>query len=120
MWPVINRWRKKVSDAVKAANSWGQTDKAAALSDLLQRVDDTKNRIQAEQWAVNPAVHYNRWGNFQIAEFREIVCAFTDFLETMRCDACGAFVELQPRDRTAEMIRCNCGTTAINLKPKAT
>ena len=42
-------------------------------------------RIDAEQWAVNPAVHYNRGANFQKSEFHEVVTAFADFLATMQC-----------------------------------
>ena len=112
---VINRWRRKVSDAVKAAKSWGQAENEAELLNLLARIDDAKTRINAEQWAVNPAVHYNQWANFQIAEFREVLRAFTDLLATMQCDVCNALVELQPRDKAAKTIRCNCGVIAINL-----
>jgi hypothetical protein len=119
MMPVVNRWRKKLGDAIKAAKSWGKDKEAEDLTNLLAKLDDARARMQAEQWLINPAVHYNEWANFQVDEFRVIVQASKDLLETMRCANCKSFLELQPRNQTAESIRCNCGTVTINLKKKA-
>ena len=119
MPPVINRWRKKLVDATKAAKSWGKDDDVTALSAWLVRLDDARQRTQAEQWAINPAIHYNQWANFQAHEFREVVRAFADLLETMQCAVCESFIELQPRTTQAELIRCNCGEITLNLKPKS-
>lgn len=119
MQPVINRWRKKLGDAIKTAKSWDKDGDVTALSALLAQLDDARARTQAEQWAINPAVHYNHWANFQADEFRQVVRAFADLLATMQCDMCKSFVELQPRNTQAENIRCNCGEIAINLKKKA-
>lgn len=116
--PVTNRWRKKLDDAIKAAKSWDKDDEVEALTALVAKVDDTRARTQAEQWAINPAIHYNQWANFQADEFRQVVRAFADLLETMRCDDCKSFVELQPRNQTAETIRCNCGDICVNLNKK--
>ena len=115
---VVNRWRKKLKDAIKAAKSWGKDDDEEALSASLMRLDDAKQRSQAEQWAINPAVHYNQWANFQASEFREVVSAFADLLATMQCATCESFIEQQPRNTSAELIRCNCGDITINLKKK--
>lgn len=117
--PVINRWRKKLGDAIKAAKSWGKDEDVAVLSALLAKLDDARARTQTEQWAVNPVVHYNKWANFQADEFRQVVRAFADLLATMQCDTCKSFIELQPRNKQAETIRCNCGGIAINLKKRA-
>ena len=116
MPPVINRWRKKLIDAKKAAKSWGKDDDVIALSASLVRLDDARQKIQAEQWAINPAIHYNQWANFRAHEFREVVHAFADLLATMQCAVCESFIELLPRTTQAEVIRCNCGDIAINLK----
>ena len=118
MPPVINRWRKKLNDAIKAARSWGRDDDAAAISARLTQLDDARQRCQAEQWAINSALHYNEWANFQAGEFREVVRAFADVLATMQCPDCESFVELQPRTTRAELIRCNCGEIAFNLRKK--
>ena len=119
MPPVINRWRKKLVDATKAARSWGKDSDVIALSASLARLDDARQKTQAEQWAINPAIHYNQWANFQAHEFRVVVRAFADLLATMQCTVCKSFIELQPRTAQAELIRCNCGHIAINLKKKS-
>ena len=116
MPPVINRWRKKLDDGIKTASSWGKVDDMTILSASLAQLDDARRRTQAEQWAINPAIHYNQWANFQAREFREVVSAFADLLATMQCTVCESFIELQPRTAQAELIRCNCGHIAINLK----
>lgn len=117
---VIKRWRKKVYEAKLAAKSWDQTEKEAELSKLLERIEDASKRINAEQWAVNPAVHYNHWANFQVGEFRVVLRAFADLLATMMCDVCNSFLEVHPREWAAETIRCNCGKIAINLRKNNT
>ena len=120
MQPVVKRWRKKLEEAIKAANSWGKDDDETALLACLERLKSASQRTQAEQWAINPAVHYNQWANFQASEFREVVHSFADLLATMQCAACESFIELHPRTTQAELIRCNCGEIAINLKKKPT
>ena len=118
MPPVINRWRKKLKDAIKAAKSWDREDDERAISALLARLEDAGLRAQAEQWAINPVVHYNQWANLQANEFRVVVRAFADVLDTMRCSVCGSFVELQPRASRADIIRCNCSEISFNLRTK--
>jgi len=120
MPPVVNRWRKKLRDAAKAANSWDKNEDVTAVSAILERVDDARARVRTEEWAINPAVHYNAWANFQADDFRRVVSAFADLLATMQCDNCKSFVELQPRSGSAETIRCNCSHVAINLRRKST
>ena len=118
MPPVINRWRKKLKDAIKAARSWDREDDETAISALLARLEDAGLRAQAEQWAINPVVHYNQWANLQANDFRVVVRAFADVLDTMRCSVCGSFVELQPRTSRADIIRCNCSEISFNLRTK--
>ena len=119
MPPVLNRWQKKISDAVKAARSWDKGDEAARLSEVLVATKDARQRTQTEQWAINPVVHFNAWANLQAGEFRSVVKAFYDALATMRCDNCGGYAELEPRHAQAETIRCSCGSFFVNLKKKS-
>lgn len=119
MPPVVNRWRKKLIDAEKAAKSWDRDGDVQTLSNLLKQLDNARQRAQTEQWIINPAVHYNNWANFQTREFRDVVEAFGDLLGTMQCSNCGSFVELQPRAARAELIRCNCGEISFSLKRKS-
>lgn len=116
---VVNRWKKKLKDAIDVADSWDKEDDVTTLKTLRARVEIASQRIRAEDWAINPAVHYNQWANFQASEFREVVYSFADLLATMQCATCESFIELQPYyTAPAELIRCNCGDIAINLKKK--
>ena len=115
---IIQRWRKKISDAIQAAKSWNEHQEEGRLCELLGRINDAQKRKELEQWMVNPLVHYNDWANLQVDEFRSIVKAFFDILATMRCETCEGYVELQPRNTTAETIRCDCGKFFINLRRK--
>jgi hypothetical protein len=119
---VLNRWRGKISDAIKVAKSWDKDAEVVRLTELLARIDDAHKRTNAERWAINPAVHYNTWANIQAKEFKPVVQAFSDILATMRCNTCNSYAEFQPRHATAETIRCTCGDFFINLnkKPAAT
>jgi ABC-type dipeptide/oligopeptide/nickel transport system ATPase subunit len=118
MPPVLNRWRTKVNDSIKAAKSWGKDSEVTKLTDLAARVDDAYQRTQTERWALNPSVHYNAWANLQSGEFKTVVTAFSDVLATMRCPDCKTYVEFQPRHGSPQTIRCDCGTVFINLQKK--
>lgn len=115
---VLNRWRGKISDAIKVAKSWDKDAEVFRLTELLARIDDAHKRTNAERWVINPAVHYNTWANIQAKEFKPVVQAFSDILATMRCSTCNSYAEFQPRHATAETIRCTCGDFFINLKKK--
>ena len=113
---TIKRWRKKISDAIQAAKSWNDRQEENRLCELLERIKEAEKHKELEQWVINPLVHYNDWANLQVDDFRPIVKAFSDILATMRCETCGGYVELQPRNSTAETIRCGCGKFFVNLK----
>ena len=115
---TIKRWRKKISDAIRAAKSWNDHQEDNRLCELLERIKEAEKHKELEQWVINPLVHYNEWADLQVNEFRPIVKAYSEILATMRCETCGGYVELQPRNTTAETIRCGCGKFFINLKPK--
>lgn len=117
--PVISRWRKKVGEGVKAAQSWGDQRKLEELENLLGRIKDAQKRTQAEQWSINAAVHYNPWANLEAEEFRPVVEAFSDILDTMRCEACKSYVGMMhSHEGKATEIRCDCGRFSVNLKKK--
>lgn len=114
---VVHRWPKKIKDAIKAEESWGKdTD---LLAKLYEEAHNAAQRTQTENWMINPSVHYNEWQNLGAKEFRTVVDAFHEFLATMQCEKCESYVELQPRNATAQTIRCNCGDFHINLKKKS-
>ena len=61
---TLSRVKKLLGQAADAAQSWGNdTEKATALmlKDALSKATTATN---VEQWAVNKAIHYNAWANF--------------------------------------------------------
>ena len=77
-------------------------------------------KSETEKWAVNSAVHYNEWANFEAHEVEEVVAAFRELLEKLRCDndACRSYFRVSPYKGPREAMRCNCGKVNINLKKK--
>lgn len=118
MQPVISRWRKKVGEGISVAQSWKDQQKVEELENLLGRIKDAQKRTQTEQWAINSAVHYNSWANLQAEEFRLVVKAFSNILDTMRCGNCRSYVETHRHKGEDAEIRCDCGALFVNLRKK--
>lgn len=115
---VIRTWRGHLKAAQEAAKSWGTVTKAIEALETEAAAKVAKTNI--EQWMINKAVHYNEWATLQKSEFESVVSAFRELLESMRCDhaACGDSFYISPVKGTKEALRCGCGKTNINLKPK--
>ena len=70
-----------------------------------------------EQWAVNKAVHYNEWANFDKKDFEPVVTAFNELLDCFNCPDCHSWLHITPRAQP-ETLRCLCGAISFNLKSK--
>jgi hypothetical protein len=117
---VLKEWKERLNDGEKSAHSWKRDKEKALLADRRAKAKTLIARTQAEQWAINPSVHFNKWENFQSHEFQEVVEAFRELLEHLRCQNadCKSYLYVSPRKGPADALRCNCGETAINLKIK--
>lgn len=115
---ALKEWRRRLEEGEKSAEHWGRDEEKAALAAKCAEARKLIARTNAEQWAINPAVHFNEWENLQRHEFQEVVDAFKELLEKIRCGnkACQSYVYVQPRNGKAEEVRCNCGATIINLR----
>jgi len=115
---VLKRWRKFLEDGEKSATKWNLDEQKAALSAMRAKAKELIAKTNAEQWAINPSVHFNEWANLQAHEFQEVVDAFDALLEYLRCEnpACSSYLYISPRKGQPEELRCNCGKTSINLK----
>lgn len=118
---VLKEWRKRLEDGEKSATHWKRNDEKAVVAAKLAKAKELIARTNAEQWAINPSVHFNEWANLQPQEFQEVVGAFKELLENLRCENkhCKSYLYILPRKGKAEEIRCNCGATNINLKAGA-
>ena len=61
---AISRLKELLSKAKDAANSRSNTEAIKKLSAIEQELTDAIKVAQVDQWQLNPAVHYNEWGNF--------------------------------------------------------
>lgn len=118
--PTLNRWRNRLEKGIKSAKCWGLGDAQAELEKKLAEAQILIAKSNAEQWAINKLVHFNEWGNFSKAEFKEVADAFKALLDHIRCQnaKCGGYPYLTPRKGASEQLRCNCGAVNINLKTK--
>lgn len=118
MPPAFTAFKKLLDLAKESAKSWGQS---TAEIEALQSIFNTKvARTNAEQWAINKAVHFNVWATMQAKEFSEVVSAFKDALSSMQCSKaiCGEFLRVSPRKGQRESLSCGCGAINFNLKKK--
>jgi len=115
---VLKRWRILLEDGEKSASVWRLNDKKAAIAAMRTRAKDLIAKTNTEQWAINPSVHFNEWVNLQAHEFSEVVNAFKELLEHLRCEnpTCKSYLYVSPRKGQHEELRCNCGAMVINLK----
>jgi len=116
--PAMEQYRELIKRAQKTAKSWDKNEDVLKL----QNIDSTRSGIYkrtfAEQWAVNPNVHYNCWANFCEKDFRPVVEAFQDLCGLFMCSKCGGMLRLATVDRKPASIRCNCGEMNWNLVEK--
>lgn len=117
---TLNRWRNRLKVGVKAAENWEHNEAKTAIEEKLAEAEGLIQKSNAEQWVINKSVHFNEWGNFTKAEFQEVVEAFKELLEHIRCpnERCRGYPYLAPRKGASEQLRCNCGAINVNLKVK--
>jgi recombinational DNA repair ATPase RecF len=116
---AIAHMRKLYRLGREAANSWNKKEiikQIAAHESKFAALADTS---KAEQWQVNVAVHYNSWDNLCKEDFDPVVKAFRDLLDGFTCSECKEYLRVSPERETPESLRCECGTTNINLRKKA-
>ncbi len=116
--PSLKEWKKKLEKGQKSAVHWKREDEKVALEIKIEKAKELIAKTNAEQWTINPAVHFNEWANLQRHEFQEVVVAFKEMLDNLRCvnTNCKSYLYVMPRKGKEEEMRCNCGTTIINLK----
>ncbi len=114
---VLARMKDLYCKAANAAQSWGNN---ADKEDAVKRkaaLSTSAHESGVEQWAINKAVHYNEWANFEKRDFEPVVAAFKKLLGCFRCETCEPWVYVTPRGRP-ESLRCDCNAISLNLKRK--
>ena len=117
---ALGRLGALLREGKSAAQSWKRTAEVTAIE---ARETEFKSRVSAtnaEQWQINPAVHYNEWGNFTPEDFRPVVTSFRALMQSFSCiePLCLGQFYVQPEKGTRQELRCPCGATNINLRKK--
>jgi len=116
--PVMEQYRGLLKRAQKAARSWGDDEEALKLKEFDSIRSGIYKRTFAEQWAVNPSVHYNSWADFSPQDFCPVVEAFQDLYSLFICSNCSGMLRLATVDRKPASVRCSCGKVNWNLVEK--
>lgn len=121
--PAMEKYRDLLKEARKAANSWNNQDEVEQIDELDSVRSMIYQRTFAEQWAVNPNVHYSSWASFTVSDFQPVVEAFQDLYRLFICSQCGGFLQLTVTQFDAERkltgIRCKCNNFNLNLVKKS-
>ncbi len=117
---VKGAYTKWLGQAAKSANSWNNSDAKATVQKLKTAWSAANLAQESENWALNPAVHFNDWADFSKPDFEPVVAAWKQFLDLFCCDnedcGCLIYVSGDPGKETA--LRCSCGGLNLNLQTK--
>ncbi len=116
--PAMDQYRKLLRSALRSADSWKAEDQVLRLREIDSIRSEVYKRTYAEQWAVNPSVHYNKWHTFSSQDFEPVVQAFHDLHDLFVCSKCGVILRLATVNAKTMSVRCNCGQVNWNLVPK--
>lgn len=117
--PAVNRLRELYADAIKAAETWGDQAKTDAIKVRKQTLEAAYQATQAEQWMINPAVHYNEWATFHQKDLSVVVAAFKALAAEFHCAKCNCLLEVKPPKGSKEHLLCVCGAASLSFASKA-
>lgn len=105
--------------AKAAANSWKQSNVLETIGEKEQVFTAAKSKVNADQWQINAAVHFNSWADLQKSDFLPVVAGFKEFVEAFSCKDCAEMYYVTPNRGKKEAFRCGCGATNFNLIEKS-
>jgi len=112
---AIKRYKTLINTAKDSANSWNKPEEVHRLVEIEKNAKEIFNRTNAENWAVNANVHYNKWTDFNLNDFKPVVVAFSDLFSVFVCGDCGTMLHLSLDGNKEEAVRCKCGSVNWNL-----
>ncbi len=113
---AMNQFKGLLSEARRAAASWGNGTAQTELLELESVRSQTFGRIRVEQWAINSTGHYNAWENMSRQDFTPVVEAFRDLHSLFQCSSCGFLIEATPPKPVPTVAKCRCGKVYWNLE----
>lgn len=118
--PAVNRLRELYADAIKSAESWGDTERVEAIKARKQRLEELSKTASIERWQMNPAVHFNAWANLDRKEFAAVVAAYKALVAEFHCANCMGLLEITPPRGGKEHLLCACGNASLSFSRKKT
>src|SRR5579871_2178731 len=104
---AIAAMRKSLKAGKMAAQSWGKKELVVEIDEREKTFSELAAKTNAEQWQINPAVHYNSWATLDKADFEPVVSAFKELMGVFFCRKCGSPLYVLPeRGSTSEALRC--------------
>ena len=110
-----SRFSKTLKEAIKVSNHWNKIEEASEIEAHQKAFSNAYSTAQVEQWAINPAVHYNVWENMQKADFSPVVCAFKTLCDFFSCPKCSSLLSLSKVGYKKDSLKCPCGAQNYNL-----
>lgn len=121
LFPAVKQFRSLILKGKRASESWGKNEIAEQLEKKEKEVSDALITTNAEQWQINPAIHYNEWGNFGKRDFSPVITTFHDLVKNFICDEkdCESLFYLSGENpHKPDTLRCKCSKTNINIEGK--
>ena len=109
------RYRKLITKAKQAAQSWNNRAEMDRLSVLESVHGQIYSRTQLEQGIINANVHYNVWHSCSRRDFEPVVSAFHDLYDHFHCGHCNSVVYIVKNGMNEEAVKCACGAIQWNL-----
>jgi hypothetical protein len=116
---VLSCLKTLYGKAAAAAQSWGNLGLRDTIVIRRNALSEAAAAQNVEQWAVNKAVHYNEWANFDKKDFEPVVTAFKELMDCFHCPDCHSWLHVTPRAQP-ETLRCLCGAISFNLTKQVT
>lgn len=115
---AMSQYSKLLKMGKLAAQSWQKTELYDYFAELDSGKQQIYKRLGGESWAVNEIIHFNKWQNFSVKDFRPVVEAFMDLFALYRCQICGSMIRLILDNYKEQEVRCDCKEISWNLVPK--
>lgn len=106
-----------LSDAIKSAKKWNlpvlEKNAQEFSSDLQSKFKATR----AEEWAINPSIHFNTWDTFHKDDLKSIAAQHQSYIKKFYCPDCGFLLSIgYDGNRKAKEVSCKCGRIRFNLQ----
>lgn len=112
--PAYKFFKDALDAAVKSARHF-KRDETKQLT-LLTKFKDTYATLRAEEWALNPCVHFTIWAqSLSQSELRDLIQAVKDFCEMFFCPTCNSYIDVNvDMNYNATSLSCKCGEYCLS------